>query len=501
MNSTLKIIISSKKNLFAKYGKNFAKIEKHLTDLVNSDLKRNLSTSIIYIDDEKSISRYGIKSIKNITRRNCKKIVDKIYNTLNPAYLVIFGSQDIIPFMEIINPADDDDSIVPSDLPYACDSPYGSDIKSFIGPSRVVGRIPDIPGKVDLNYLSTVFATIINFKQLNEEKFLEYFAVSTDSWKISTHKSLVNIFGNANKLKISPPSNSGYTLDNLKPLTHFYNCHGSPADANFYGQKDNNYPIAQYSGDLVGKITKGTIVAAECCYGAELYDPEFNDQQDLGIALTYLYNKAISFLGSSTIAYGPSTGQGLADLITQYFIKHVIAGASSGRALLEARQEFLKKSGPHLDPYELKTLAQFYLLGDPSIAPVKEAIMEGGADSVENRRLKLFSKGLDLKSSIMPSKRIEKSESKSAKKYSNEIKDIFKLVNFSGKEKQSEYVVSTKGRKISALAKSMSGNEQISFRTFIKDTEVITNKIKSVDVLVLKQSGNKLLGWRLYHRK
>jgi hypothetical protein len=272
-------------------------------------------------------------------------------------------------------------------------------------------------------------------------------------------------------------------------------------DAYFYGQKGNNYPQAQYSKDLIGKITNATVVAAECCYGAELYDPEQNDQQDLGIALTYLYNKAIAFLGSSTIAYGPSTGQGLADLMTQYFVKNVIAGASTGRALLEARQEFLKKSGPQLDPYELKTLAQFYLLGDPSMAPVKEIVMEGGGDTVENRRLNLFSKGMDLKSSIMPSKKVDLPISKSAKKYSTEIKEIFKITNFSGKETQYLYEVMSKGNKISAFAKSMSGTETVSYRTFLKDTTIVQSKLKLADVLVIKESGNKLLGWRLYHRK
>lgn len=501
MSAVLKIIITSKKNLSSKYGKNFTKVEQYLKDLATADTKRNLSTQIVYVDEANSISKIGLKPVVTITRKNCKLIVDQIYKKVSPAYLVIFGSQDIIPFMEITNPADDDDTTVPSDLPYACDAPYGTDITAFIGPSRVVGRIPDIPGKVDMDYLKTVFSTIISLKQVSEDKYLNYFAVTAEVWKISTKKSLVNIFGNADKLKISPPSVSGYSADLLKPLTHFYNCHGSPLDANFYGQKGNNYPIAQYSKDLSGKITNATVVAAECCYGAELYDPEQNDQQDLGIALTYLYNKAIAFLGSSTIAYGPSTGQGLADLITQYFVKNVIAGASIGRALLEARQEFLKKSGPQLDPYELKTLAQFYLLGDPSIAPVKETVMEGGGDTVENRRLNLFSKGMDLKSSIMPSKRVEKAEVKTVKKYSNEIKNIFKITNFSGKETQYLYEVMSKGNKISAFAKSMSGAGTISYRTFLKEPTVVNSKLKLADVLVIKESGNKVLGWRLYHRK
>jgi hypothetical protein len=60
---------------------------------------------------------------------------------------------------------------------------------------------------------------------------------------------------------------------------------------------------------------------------------------------------------------------GYADLICQFFLKGVLAGASLGRAMLEARQQFAQAS-PQMDPYSLKTLAQFNLLGDPSLHPV-----------------------------------------------------------------------------------------------------------------------------------
>jgi hypothetical protein len=87
------------------------------------------------------------------------------------------------------------------------------------------------------------------------------------------------------------------------------------------------------------------------------------------MALSYLQDGASGFFGSTTIAYGPSEGNGSADLICQYFLQQVLAGASLGRAALEARLKF-GGGKTHLDPYDLKTLAQFYLLGDPSLHPV-----------------------------------------------------------------------------------------------------------------------------------
>ncbi len=58
------------------------------------------------------------------------------------------------------------------------------------------------------------------------------------------------------------------------------------------------------------------------------------------------------------------------DLICQYFVRAVRDGASLGRAALEARHRFASQLS-HLDPSDLKTLIQFYLLGDPSIQPVE----------------------------------------------------------------------------------------------------------------------------------
>jgi hypothetical protein len=78
---------------------------------------------------------------------------------------------------------------------------------------------------------------------------------------------------------------------------------------------------------------------------------------------------ASAVFGSTTIAYGPCEGNGSADLVCQYFVQQVLGGSSLGRAALEARQKFAG-ARTHLDPYDLKTLMQFYLLGDPSAQPV-----------------------------------------------------------------------------------------------------------------------------------
>jgi hypothetical protein len=357
MSNPLKLIITSKKNLELKYGEDIKLLEAALAKLVKADKARAINTQIVYLDDSKSLKGTNVQAIKAVTPTNCKKVVDALYKKLAPEYIVLLGAGDVIPFQELNNPAEDDDISVGSDLPYACETSYSKDVHAFTGPTRVVGRIPDITGKGDVSYLLTLIENVIKHKPLDASKYQKYFSVSAQVWEKSTRLSLQSMFGEHSGLLISPPNRTktGYTSSHMKPLVHFYNCHGASNDVKFYGQKGSKYPESLHFSNLSKKIALGTVIAAECCFGAELIDHNLQDDPaNMSIANTYLLNNAISFVGSSTIAYGPADSQGLADLVTQYFIKSVLNGASAGRALLEARQKFLSVVGPQLDPYELR---------------------------------------------------------------------------------------------------------------------------------------------------
>jgi hypothetical protein len=78
---------------------------------------------------------------------------------------------------------------------------------------------------------------------------------------------------------------------------------------------------------------------------------------------------AYGFFGSTNVVYGPPDQNDWGDLICQFFFESLLEGASLGRAVLQARQTYLLHKH-HLDGTDLKTLGQFYLLGDPSVTPV-----------------------------------------------------------------------------------------------------------------------------------
>jgi hypothetical protein len=373
--TTDKIILTQRGALLAKYGAaGVAKVDAALAALVKADAKRGLTTAVLSLDDATQLKPLGAKAVaKPDNAKAVKAAIDKLFQRLTPHYVVLLGSGDVVPFVQLTNPAHggaggDDDVTVPSDLPYACDAAYSTNPSQFMGPTRVVGRIPDLPGATKPTLLVKLIRAAASAKTLPRADYQGYFGLSAEVWQNSTALSLRNTFGDDQAIQLAPPGGPAWSKPQLAPRLHFINCHGADVSPEYYGQHGDTYPVSHEAKLLKARITKGTVLAAECCYGAQLYNPADAAGQK-GIALTYLDQGASAVFGSTTIAYGPSEGNGSADLIAQFFLQQVLAGASLGRAVLEARLQFAGQR-THLDPFDLKTLAQFYLLGDPSHQPV-----------------------------------------------------------------------------------------------------------------------------------
>ncbi len=404
-----KVIITNASALKAKYHRRVAQIDSAVKRLIAADKQRGLNTRRVDIDDAAAMKALGGAAVSDArSEKQSKAAVDAIFAAWTPDYLMILGSHDVIPQQLLVNPAydpspdGDPDETVPADLPYACNAPFSTDIADFTGATRAVGRLPDLTGSSDPDYLVKLLHTAANYRSFGSEDYLEFLGVSADAWQASTESSLKIIFGTADGMQVSPPDGADghWAKGKLGRRAHFFNCHGASLDFRFYGQPDNkdDYPVALTAKWLPGRITEGTLVAAECCYGAQLYAPSDVNGQ-MGICNTYLQEKAYGFFGSSTIAYGPDGETGPlvndnADLVCQYFWQHVLEGASTGRAALQARQKLVMNRSP-LDPYNMKTLGQYNLLGDPSVTV---AVPEAAAEAAHMLRRR--AKG---KSSVVPS--------------------------------------------------------------------------------------------------
>ena len=408
-----KVIVTNFSAHNEKYGNaGVQRIQTAVQDLIAADQGRGLVTALYLLDDPATMQQFKVAPVTILTDpKQNKDAVDAIYKALAPDYILILGSIDVIPHQDLKNPifssGSDDDEFAFGDLPYACESPYTQNPADFYGPTRVVGRLPDITGAKDPQYLIDLLKIAATYQEKDAGQYHSYFGISAEIWENSTELNTANIFGNAQDLKTIPPKGPGWPSNMLNRFAHFINCHGALADSHFYGQPASGaqkYPIALDATNLEQNISEGTVVAAECCYGAQLFDPSQNDGQS-GICITYLANKAYGFFGSTTIAYGPADSNDQADLICQYFLQSLLQGASLGRATLEARQKFIHTASMY-DPSNVKTIAQFNLYGDPSLSPIKPpktptkgfgmfASMNPRLERVERRR-DFFSRGLAL---------------------------------------------------------------------------------------------------------
>jgi hypothetical protein len=367
----LKVIISSASLLTAKYGARMGEVRNAVYLLIQADQQRGLDSRLVLLDDAASLTGIPVSPVADSTSpTEVKACVDAIYHALEPDYIAILGSPDVVPYQSLDNPLPaDEDANVPSDLPYACEHRASSDPADFLAPTRVVGRIPDIPGSKDPQYLIDHLRSLAAWQPQPPEAYQGCFSLTAKVWEQSSTLTVRAVTGDAADLQTSPVDGPTWPLAQMRRRLHFINCHGASADCHFYGQDGSDYPVAHDATLIRGMVEAGTVVAAECCYGAELYDPALA-AGDPGICSMYLGGGAYAFFGSTTVAYGLADANANADLICQYFLRSVLAGSSTGRAALEARQRYVRAAST-VEAADLKTLAQFTLLGDPSVQPVR----------------------------------------------------------------------------------------------------------------------------------
>lgn len=381
-----KILIANQSALQAKYkAAGLTAIQTAIAGLIVADKARGITTDILYIDDKAAMTIVGGRPVAGPQdEKGAKDAVDAAAATHDPDYILLLDGPDVVPHtnLDAIAGLSDGDATIPSDLPYASTAPWSRHASDFLKVTRVVGRIPATAGETDSSRLVSLLDTAAVHKTRPAADYAKPFAITADVWFQSTQLSVSNIFGSGTVNRAPPAGHKGVDPA-LTSLAHFINCHGAQAADEFYGEQNNTYPLALTSSGLTPNLQKDTIATAECCYGAELYD-NLAVGTAQPICMAYMTAGAAGYVGSTNIAYGPASGNGQADLLTQYFLQHVLKGATTGRALLQARQDFIRTQVMS-SPSNLKTMAQFLLLGDPAIQPCTGAAQEAMAKAPGGR--------------------------------------------------------------------------------------------------------------------
>jgi len=385
---TVKLSVTVKRRLERKYDRAaVVKINRAVGDWIAADAKRGIRTVHVAVDDGPAMRALGANPITgNPTAAKVKRAVDELWMQLNPDYLAILGSEDIVPMFHVPNPSydpgGDDDRKVPTDNPYASSSPFrASKRSSYLVPDRVIGRIPDMVSDGDPSWFVDYLATAASWVSQPASVYAGAYAICCDEWRGAGEASTRYIGEPASQLLISPPisDDTGASSQRLGARLHMIKCHGAQLDPKFYGQQDRRYPVALTSETLKSRLNRSTIAAAMCCYGAQVYspaDPAATDPGKWPLASTYLRKGAYGFVGSTMIAWVGVPQMMCADWIVAGYLKGLLGGASQGRALLESKQDYVRwitQQGHAPDIADEKTLIEYVLLGDPSIHPVSAA--------------------------------------------------------------------------------------------------------------------------------
>lgn len=390
--ASIKLSITHRATLARKYAPAaLAKIDKAVADWIDADKARGITTVHVALDDAPAMRKLGVPAVTGkLTPLRTKRALDALARGLAPDYIALFGGHDVVPHFVVPNPSldaatGDDDADVPTDNPYASSRAYRARAReSYLVPDRVVGRIPDVPcadGQGDAAWLVAALRTATAWAPRTRDFYASAYATCCDTWRKAGEATVRYLGIPQADLMIAPPEIDGAPLSRrrlARPL-HVTKCHGALLDARYSGQRGQKFPDILSSASLRAHAKPATLAAAMCCYGAQVFapdDPRNNTPGQWPIALAYLRGGAPGFMGATRIAWVGVSSMMCADWIVAGYLKKCLEGASLGRAMLEAKQDylqFLQGQGQRPDTADEKTMIEFVLLGDPSIHPVKSA--------------------------------------------------------------------------------------------------------------------------------
>ncbi len=294
----------------------------------------------------------------NLLRMGIRKIHDKL--NVRTHFLLIFGGDEFIPMPVLPNPNDGTSDVdVDTDLPYSTlsiDDPVKS--TQARSPKICVGRFPTGSDTSSNDLITFMRNTQQAITGITNEKT---FGLSANVWQEVS--GMINSRVGKETLHISPGLTSQNLMQYYNPRIniHYFNLHGSNKSPDWFGQKGSNYPVA-FTPDALQHSQVHNIVGVEACYGARFIGLSKNES----ILLTSLANTTVSFVGSSRIAFGPSTPpMSLADVVIHDFLTQIQQGVTAGEAFMKARINAFNKSVERSPAVSLLTLMEFNLFGDP----------------------------------------------------------------------------------------------------------------------------------------
>lgn len=311
------------------------------------------------------------------------------------APVLLVGGLATLPFFEVpFSPRVDADRFVATDNPYGVPGTSTSLVDVAL-PSRAVGRIPDHPGDTAESFAARVGRLCAGPAG---DGTGGWYVLSAKVWQGTTTAMAAGL-GVDVPIDLAPPRAPADFADpsfvGASARRHLFNLHGSDRDARWFGEEAKKFPPALDPAAVAwlaaGNRLAGALVFSQACYGAFLLMPGGLRSARDACCLQFLEQGAAGFVGSTTIAYGGTTGGMVcSDVLAVEFLTAASRGAPLGAALLAARATLAASVRSPPAGAELKTLLQFVLYGDPARswapAPVAKARGLGAGPGVDEER-------------------------------------------------------------------------------------------------------------------
>lgn len=381
-------ILAQRGELRARFGPAGADlVDAKLRALVAALDAREQASALYYVDEAHEVAGLTVPAVARPDQTAMARFVSQLAGAAEAqggalGHVLLVGGPEMLPFARVANPADDDDAVVETDLPLACQG------GNLLHPVRSVARMPTGAAGGTQFLVQSLDAMRLRLEgQARQASAWRWwrgfgggrrakarvFALSARVWRAST-EALLEQLEVASELRLSPPVvEEDFEAEWLKGVCFaLFNLHGVDGADGWFGQKDGSYPadyplfpVALRSTSLEGIDLEGAIVFTEACYGGSIADR----RPDNSVALALLGRGAACVVCSTCIAYGsvapPLSG---ADLLARFFWLRLEQGQPAGEALWRAKRDFLdamRQRQGYLDGDDQKTLLSFVLYGDP----------------------------------------------------------------------------------------------------------------------------------------
>jgi hypothetical protein len=282
--------------------------------------------------------------------------------------LLIVGDQRVFPSFQTANPVGD--RILDPDDFILTDNPYGEfdwqQPSQCVLPPYAVGRIA--PGVSDSAAdVCGLLDSLIALRQRPTRR-TGYVEIASRQWQDASG-SVLSMIAPSARVIISPDGRVSASNAAVLDCKFLYcNLHGFVNESAWSGYDNGlSWPVPALTPDAFQtQFVSGTIVFTEACYGLAISGKRTTSSN----ALSLLSAGAAAVIGSTGLAFGTADikPQNLVDadvLARSFFLSAINSGHTVGQSLLQARQA-LRSTAPITDPYLVKTLLEFQLLGDPS---------------------------------------------------------------------------------------------------------------------------------------